>query len=96
MAVFCKHDISYILKTTNTNSIAHLVWDNNVTPSLLTELEELYQVVTVKPSAIVCTIGSNIGIPSVLAKACAGLGGCAGQRELRVANPAEGEYAVCD
>jgi len=69
MTIFTRHDVSYILKTTNANSIAHLVWENHVTPELVADLEELYQVVTVKPSAIVCCIGSNIGIPGVLAKA---------------------------
>ena len=73
MNVFCKHDVSYILKATNANSIAHLVWDNQVTPELVAELQEAYQVVTIKPSAIVCTIGSNIGIPGVLAKAAQAL-----------------------
>lgn len=69
MTIFCKYNISYILKTTNANSIAHLMWDNQVGPELVAELEALYQVVTVKQSAIVCAIGSNIGIPGVLAKA---------------------------
>jgi len=69
MTVFTQHDISYILKATNANSIAHLVWDNQITPELVAELEERYQIVTIKPSAIVCAIGSNIGIPGVLAKA---------------------------
>ena len=73
MNVFCKHDVSYILKATNANSIAHLVWDNQVTPELVAELQKDYQVVTIKPSAIVCTIGSNIGIPGVLAKAAQAL-----------------------
>jgi aspartate kinase len=73
MTIFTKHDISYILKTTNANSIAHLVWDNNVIPELVADLEAQYQVVTVKPSAIVCAIGSNIGIPGVLAKAAQAL-----------------------
>ncbi|MFN7857981.1 MAG: aspartate kinase [Acidovorax sp.] len=73
MNVFCKHDVSYILKATNANSIAHLVWDSQVTPELVAELQDGYQVVTIKPSAIVCTIGSNIGIPGVLAKAAQAL-----------------------
>lgn len=69
MEIFCKHEISYILKATNANSIAHLVWDSSVTTELVEELEARYQVVTVKKSAIVCAIGSNIGIPGVLARA---------------------------
>ena len=39
----------------------------------MAELQKDYQVVTIKPSAIVCTIGSNIGIPGVLAKAAQAL-----------------------
>ena len=35
MNMFFKHDVSYILKATNANSIAHLVWDNQVTPAEL-------------------------------------------------------------
>jgi aspartate kinase len=31
MEVFCKHGVSYILKATNANSIAHLVWDSQAT-----------------------------------------------------------------
>ena len=69
MEVFCKHGVSYILKATNSNSIAHLVWDSQATQELVAELEETYQVVTIKPSAIVCAIGSNIGQPGILAKA---------------------------
>jgi aspartate kinase len=49
------------------------VWDSAITPELVAELETRYQVVTVKKSAIVCAIGSNIGIPGVLAKAAQAL-----------------------
>ena len=73
MEVFFKHDISYILKATNANSIAHVLWENSVTPELIAELEARYQVVTVKNSAIVCAIGSNISIPGVLARAAQAL-----------------------
>ena len=55
------------------NSIAHLLWENTVTPALVAELEARYQVVTVKNSAIVCAIGSNISIPGVLARAAQAL-----------------------
>lgn len=71
--IICRHGVSYLLKVTNANSIAHLVWDSQITPELVTELQSRYQVVTVKQSAIVCAIGSNIGIPGVLAKAAQAL-----------------------
>lgn len=69
MEIISRHGISYILKATNANSIAHLIWEHQCTPELVAELQARYQVVTVKPSAIVCAIGSNIAIPGVLAKA---------------------------
>ena len=71
--ILSKHGISYIMKTTNANSIAHLVWESSVTDELVAELESRYQIVTVKPSAIVCAIGSNIAIPGVLARAAQAL-----------------------
>ena len=71
--ILSQHGISYIMKTTNANSIAHLVWDNSITDQLVAELESRYQIVTVKPSAIVCAIGSNIAIPGVLARAAQAL-----------------------
>ena len=71
--ILCRHKISFILKATNANSIAHLMWDKCVTPELLDELRARYQVVTVKPSAIACVIGSNIAIPGVLARAAQAL-----------------------
>jgi len=73
MEILFKYDISYILKASNANSIAHLLWDSSVTPEFIAELELRYQVVTTKPSAVVCAIGSNIGIPGVLARAAQAL-----------------------
>lgn len=69
LQIFRKHGISYILKATNANSIAHVVWEKSVTSAFLEELENTYQVVTKAPAAVVCVIGSNIAIPGVLARA---------------------------
>jgi aspartate kinase len=69
MQLFRKHGISYILKATNANSITHVVWDKAVTPAFVEELENAYEVVAVKPAAMVCVIGSNMAIPGVLARA---------------------------
>jgi aspartate kinase len=69
LEVFRRHGISYITKATNANSIAHVVWDKAVNSAFVEELENRYQVVTTKPAAIVCVIGSNIAIPGVLARA---------------------------
>ncbi len=69
MQVFQRHGVSYILKATNANSITHVVWERQVTRTLVEELENAYQDVTVVPAAVVCVIGSNIAIPGVLARA---------------------------
>ena len=73
MEVFCKHGVSYILKATNANSIAHLVWDSQTTQELVAELEETYQVVTIKAQRHRVRHRLNISIPGVLAKAAQAL-----------------------
>lgn len=69
MEIFRKHQISYILKATNANSITHVVWERSVSESFLDELRAQYSVVTAVQAAIVCVIGSNIAFPGVLARA---------------------------
>ncbi len=64
-----KHGVSYILKTTNANSITHVIPDKAAKPALLEELKAKYELVTTMPAAIVCAIGTNIAIPGVLARA---------------------------
>ena len=69
MQAFGKYNISYIFKTTSANSISLVVWEKDFNTSLIQELENQFQAVTVAPVAIVCLIGSNIDQPGVLAKA---------------------------
>jgi aspartate kinase len=69
MEIFKKHDVSYILKATNANSITHVIWEKSATPSFVEELKSRYQLVTTLPAAVVCVIGSNIAIPGVIARA---------------------------
>ncbi|HZZ84464.1 MAG TPA: aspartate kinase [Anaeromyxobacteraceae bacterium] len=69
MEIFKRHGVSYIVKTTNANSITHVVWDKSVSSSFVEELENRYEQVTVVPAAVVCVIGSNMAIPGVLARA---------------------------
>ncbi|HDQ44455.1 MAG TPA: aspartate kinase [bacterium] len=69
MEVFWKHKISYIVKTTNANSISLVIWDKQLTPSLLEDLKKKYQEVSSKPVAVISIIGSNIAKPGVLARA---------------------------
>ena len=69
MQIFEKFGVSYILKSTNANSITMVVWDNYKSRELISELEtEFYQVV-VERVAIVCAIGTNIAMPGFLYRA---------------------------
>ncbi len=69
LEVFKKHGVSFILKATNANSITHVITDKSARPALLDELKAKYEQVTTMPAAVVCVIGTNIGIPGVLARA---------------------------
>ena len=73
MKVIQRHDLSYILKATNANSITMVFWEKDVTPALLTELKGLYYEVTHREVALVCALGTNIARPGSLAKATAAL-----------------------
>jgi aspartate kinase len=61
--------VSYILKTTNANSITHVIPEKAAKPALIDELKARYAQVTTMPAAVVCVIGTNISIPGVLARA---------------------------
>jgi aspartate kinase len=69
MEIFEKYKISYIMKTTNANSISTVIWEKKVNEKFLNELKAKYDVVTNKPVAVICMIGTNIAMPGVLAKA---------------------------
>ena len=69
MEKFKKYNISYIMKTTNANSISLVIWQADLDESLVSELKEEYRTVTVQQAAIVCVIGSNIAMPRILARA---------------------------
>jgi aspartate kinase len=69
MKKFQKYDISYILKTTNANSISLVIWQADLNELLVSELEAEYRTVTVQEAAIVCVIGSNIAMPKILVRA---------------------------
>ena len=64
-----KFNISYILKASNANSITSVIWEDEVYPELIAELEKRYYKVTVKNVALVCTLGTNIAKPGILTKA---------------------------
>ena len=73
MKVIQKYNLSYILKSTNANSITMVFWEKGVTDSLVEELKGTYHRVTMKESALVCALGTNIAKPGALAKAAAAL-----------------------
>jgi aspartate kinase len=73
MKVIQRHNISYILKATNANSITMVVWEKDITPALETELKGLYHKVTIKEAAMICAMGTNITYPGSLAKAAMAL-----------------------
>ena len=76
MKVIQRHNISYILKATNANSITMVFWQKDVSEGLLTELRGLYHKVTVKEAALVCAMGTNLTYPGSLSKATTALYNC--------------------
>ncbi len=73
MQILQRYQISYILKTTNANSITQVIWESDLKNDFITELQEKYYEVTLKPVALVCALGTNIAKPGILAKATAAL-----------------------
>jgi aspartate kinase len=73
MQSFEQYNISYILKATNANSITQVIWEEDLSQDLISELKSRYYEVTVKPVALVCTLGTNIAQPGIIAKATTAL-----------------------
>lgn len=73
MKVIQRHNISYILKATNANSITMVFWEKDVSEGMATELKGLYHKVTIKKMALVCAMGTNITYPGSLSKATTAL-----------------------
>lgn len=69
MKKFKNYNISYIMKTTNANSISLVIWEADLAEALVEDLKADYRTVTVQEAAIVCAIGSNIAMPRILARA---------------------------
>jgi aspartate kinase len=66
MDYFVRHNVSYILKSTNANSITMVVWDNEKSHKLINVLNEVFYQVNALPMAIVCVMGTNIALPGFL------------------------------
>lgn len=73
MEILKKHNVSYILKSTNANSITMVAWDKPYVHEMIKELKANVYQVTVKPVAIVCTMGTNIAHPGFLYRAAKSL-----------------------
>lgn len=73
MSYLVKYDVSYILKSTNANSITMVVWDNEKSKNLINILKDVFYQVTAKPMAIVCVMGTNIALPGFLYRAAQAL-----------------------
>jgi aspartate kinase len=69
MHYFEKYGVSYILKSTNANSITMVVWENDESSRLIETLKETFYQVTVMPAALVCAMGTNIAMPGSLYRA---------------------------
>lgn len=69
MQIFERLGVSYILKSTNANSITMVVWDNYKSRELVLELQkEFYQIITERV-ALVCAMGTNIAMPGFIYRA---------------------------
>jgi len=73
MDIFERHKVSYILKSTNANSITQVIWEHDRTELLITELRTKYQRVTELPCALVCALGTNVSRPGIVARATTAL-----------------------
>ena len=73
MSIFEKHKVSYILKSTNANSITQVIWEKDTNDVFLQELKDKYYQVNYQECALVCALGTNVRRPGVIAKATTAL-----------------------
>ncbi|BBM88654.1 aspartate kinase [Spirochaetota bacterium] len=72
-AIFKEFQVSYVLKSTNANSISHIVWDKDISKPLIRHLTKSFYQITTHKVAIVSIIGTNIAIPGIMARAATAL-----------------------
>jgi aspartate kinase len=58
---------------TSANSISIVIWEHDMVPGLINDLEAAFEKVTVEPVAMVCLLGSNMDQPGLLAKSATAL-----------------------
>jgi aspartate kinase len=73
MQCFYQHGISYTFKVTSANSISIVIWENDLKPELITDLQSKFEKITTEPVAMVCLLGTNMDQPGLLAKATTAL-----------------------
>jgi len=73
MQVFYNLGVSYNFKATSANSISIVIWEKDFSETLIKDLEDKFEKVTVEKMAMVCLIGSNIDQPGLLAKSAGAL-----------------------
>ncbi len=95
MQSFEQYNISYILKATNANSITQVIWEDDLSLDLIAELKSRYYEVTVKPVALVCTLGTNIATAGYYSQGYHGPGGQSYQCGGPFSIAETGKYAVC-
>lgn len=69
MEIFRQFNVSYILKSTNANSITQVIWEKDLDEGLISVLEASFQEITVKEVAMICALGTNIAQPGIIARA---------------------------
>lgn len=69
MQVLKDHNVSYISKMTNANTIDMIINESDCTDDLVKDFAGKFQKVTFFQAAIVCAIGSNIAKPGIIAAA---------------------------
>jgi aspartate kinase len=73
MEILRKYKVSYILKSTNANSITQVIWEKDLKKEMIQELKDNFQEITMKEVALICALGTNIAQPGIIAKATAAL-----------------------
>lgn len=69
MTHFAKFGVSYILKSTNANSITMVLWENSKSKELIDHLKNHFYQVREESVALICVMGTNIAMPGFLYRA---------------------------
>ncbi len=73
MDILEKYKVSYILKSTNANSITQVIWEKDLNDNMIEDLRAKYHQVTLMPCSLVCAIGTSVTKPGTIARAAKAL-----------------------